>query len=87
MGAPWTRDATVRAYVAVMAPEVAGRIVELPVADNEYVSWVQGGLKTQSAVGWPRATQSAPFSAPSLGRRSCGAGSGLLSPGLLGLSK
>src|SRR5580704_7267543 len=33
MGTPWTRDATVRAYVAAMAPEVAGRIVELPVAD------------------------------------------------------
>lgn len=37
MGAPWTRDATVRAYVATMAPEVAGRIVELPVVDNKYV--------------------------------------------------
>jgi multidrug resistance efflux pump len=37
MGAPWTRDATVRAYVVTMAPEVAGRIVELHVADNEYV--------------------------------------------------
>jgi multidrug resistance efflux pump len=37
MGAPWTRDATVRAYVVTMAPEVAGRIVGLHVADNEYV--------------------------------------------------
>ena len=37
MGAPWTRDATVRAYVVTMAPEVAGHIVELPVVDNEYV--------------------------------------------------
>jgi multidrug resistance efflux pump len=37
MGGPWTRDATVRAYVVTMAPEVAGRIVELPVADNQYV--------------------------------------------------
>ncbi len=37
MGAPWTRDATVRAYVVTMAPEVAGRIVELPVVDNKYV--------------------------------------------------
>jgi multidrug resistance efflux pump len=37
MGAPWTRDATVRAYVVTMAPEVAGRIVDLHVADNEYV--------------------------------------------------
>ncbi|MEH2567439.1 HlyD family secretion protein [Bradyrhizobium sp. AZCC 2289] len=37
MGAPWTRDATVRAYVVTMAPEVAGRIVELRVVDNKYV--------------------------------------------------
>ena len=37
MGAPWTRDGTVRAYVLTMAPEVAGRIVELPVADNQFV--------------------------------------------------
>jgi multidrug resistance efflux pump len=37
MGAPWTRDATVRAYVVTLAPEVAGRIVGLPVADNQYV--------------------------------------------------
>lgn len=37
MGAPWTRDGTVRAYVVTMAPEVAGRIVRLPVVDNEYV--------------------------------------------------
>src|SRR6201990_2061742 len=37
MESPWTRDATVRAYVVTMAPEVAGRIVELPVVDNQYV--------------------------------------------------
>jgi len=37
MAAPWTRDATVRAYVVTMAPEVAGRIVELHVVDNKYV--------------------------------------------------
>jgi multidrug resistance efflux pump len=37
MGAPWTRDGTVRAYVVTMAPEVAGHIVELPVADNQFV--------------------------------------------------
>jgi len=37
MGAPWTRDGTVRAYVVTMAPEVAGRIVNLPVADNQFV--------------------------------------------------
>ncbi len=37
MEVPWTRDATVRAYVVTMAPEVAGRIVQLPVADNQYV--------------------------------------------------
>src|SRR6202171_5511115 len=37
MGAPWTRDGTVRAYVVTMAPEVAGRNVKLPVADNQFV--------------------------------------------------
>ena len=37
MGRPWTRDATVRAYVVTMAPEVSGRIVELAVADNQFV--------------------------------------------------
>ena len=36
MGSPWTRDGTVRAYVVTMAPEVSGRIVELPVADNQF---------------------------------------------------
>ena len=35
--APWTRDATVRAYIVTMAPEVAGRIVELGIADNQFV--------------------------------------------------
>jgi multidrug resistance efflux pump len=37
MGAPWTRDGTVRVYVVTMAPEVAGRIVGLPVTDNQFV--------------------------------------------------
>jgi multidrug resistance efflux pump len=37
VGSPWTRDGTVRTYVVTMAPEVAGRIVELPVADNQFV--------------------------------------------------
>jgi multidrug resistance efflux pump len=37
MGAPWTRDGTVRTYVVTMAPEVAGRIVELSAADNQFV--------------------------------------------------
>jgi multidrug resistance efflux pump len=37
MGSPWTRDGTVRAYVVTMAPEVSGRIVALPVADNQFV--------------------------------------------------
>src|ERR1700719_2198778 len=35
--ARWTRDGTVRAYVVTMAPEIAGRIVELPVVDNQFV--------------------------------------------------
>src|SRR5260370_19113909 len=37
MGAPWTGDGTVRAYVVTMAPEVAGRIVKLPVPDDQFV--------------------------------------------------
>jgi RND family efflux transporter MFP subunit len=37
MVTPWTRDGTVRTYVVTMAPEVAGRIVELPVSDNQFV--------------------------------------------------
>jgi multidrug resistance efflux pump len=34
---PWTRDGTVRANVVRLAPEISGRIVKLPVADNQYV--------------------------------------------------
>jgi multidrug resistance efflux pump len=37
MGAPWTRDGTVRAYVVKVAPQVAGQIVQLPIADNQFV--------------------------------------------------
>jgi len=37
VAAPWTRDGTVRAYVVTSAPEVAGRVVQLPVIDNQFV--------------------------------------------------
>src|SRR6185295_3291758 len=37
MDTPWTRDGTVRAYIVTMAAEVAGRIGELPVVDNQRV--------------------------------------------------
>jgi multidrug resistance efflux pump len=37
MGTPWTRDGTVRVYVVTMAAEISGRIVGLPVADNQFV--------------------------------------------------
>jgi multidrug resistance efflux pump len=37
MGAPWTRDGTVRANVVTVAPEVAGLIVSLPVVANQFV--------------------------------------------------
>ncbi|HEY1452778.1 MAG TPA: HlyD family secretion protein [Roseiarcus sp.] len=37
MGTPWTRDGTVRAYVVKVAPQVAGEIVKLPIADNQFV--------------------------------------------------
>ncbi len=35
--APWTRDGTVRVNVVTIAPEIAGEIVALPVADNQFV--------------------------------------------------
>jgi len=37
MTTPWTRDGTVRTYVIAKAPEVAGRIVELHAANNQFV--------------------------------------------------
>ncbi|MFV3327274.1 HlyD family efflux transporter periplasmic adaptor subunit [Pseudomonas sp. NY15372] len=35
--APWTRDARVRADVVTLSAEVAGRIIALPVQDNQFV--------------------------------------------------
>ncbi len=35
--APWTRDGTVEAYVVNLAPEVSGRVVQLPIRDNDVV--------------------------------------------------
>jgi RND family efflux transporter MFP subunit len=37
VGSPWTRDGSVRVYVVTLAPEVSGRVVALPVADNQFV--------------------------------------------------
>jgi multidrug resistance efflux pump len=37
MAGPWTRDGRVRNYVVTMVPEVAGRIVSLPAADDRFV--------------------------------------------------
>jgi RND family efflux transporter MFP subunit len=37
VAAPWTRDGTVRAYVVTITPQVSGRIVQLPVADNQFI--------------------------------------------------
>jgi RND family efflux transporter MFP subunit len=37
MWTPWTRDGAVRAYVVKVAPQVAGEIVSLPIADNQFV--------------------------------------------------
>lgn len=37
MLSPWTRDGVVRVYVVTIAPEVAGRVVQLNAADNQYV--------------------------------------------------
>jgi RND family efflux transporter MFP subunit len=36
-GKPWTRDGTVRAYVATLAPQVAGEVIQLAVHDNQFV--------------------------------------------------
>ncbi|MGA7809343.1 MAG: HlyD family secretion protein [Bradyrhizobium sp.] len=35
--APWTRDGRVRVQVASIAPQVSGQVVEMRVADNQYV--------------------------------------------------
>jgi multidrug resistance efflux pump len=35
--APWTRDGRVRVQVASVAPQVSGKIVEMQVADNQFV--------------------------------------------------
>jgi len=43
--APWTRDARVRADVVTLSAEVTGRIVDLPVHDNQFVR--QGDLLLQ----------------------------------------
>lgn len=43
--APWTRDARVRADVVTLSAEVAGRIIELPIHDNQFVK--QGDLLLQ----------------------------------------
>lgn len=37
MDEPWTRDGRVRAQVVTIAPDVSGAVVELPVADNQFV--------------------------------------------------
>lgn len=37
MIAPWTRDGRVRVYVVDVAPEVPGTVVQVPVADNQFV--------------------------------------------------
>ncbi|TAM01760.1 MAG: HlyD family secretion protein [Paraburkholderia sp.] len=37
MDEPWTRDGRVRAEVVNIAPDVSGAVVELPVADNQFV--------------------------------------------------
>ena len=37
MVAPWTRDGQIRVQVAQIAPQVAGQITELDVADNQFV--------------------------------------------------
>ncbi|MFM9271557.1 efflux RND transporter periplasmic adaptor subunit [Halomonas elongata] len=35
---PWTRDGRVRADVVTIAPDVSGRVVDLPITDNQQVA-------------------------------------------------
>ena len=79
MAAPWTRDGTVRAYVVTVAPEVSGRIVELPVADNQFVH--KGDLlmvidptdyRLRSAAARQRYSRPRPARKTPLGRRTGG---------------
>lgn len=37
VAAPWTRDGSIRAQVANVAPQVSGQITEIRVVDNQYV--------------------------------------------------
>lgn len=37
MQSPWTRDGKVRAELVDITPEVSGRIVDLPIRDNQFV--------------------------------------------------
>src|ERR1700742_1274252 len=37
VNAPWTRNGSVRVQVANIAPQISGKIVELRVADNQFV--------------------------------------------------
>jgi RND family efflux transporter MFP subunit len=37
MRSPWTRDGRVRAEVVDIAAEISGKVVELPVSDNQFV--------------------------------------------------
>ena len=58
-GAPWTRDGTVRVYVVTMAPEVTGRIVGLPVADNQFRAQGRLANADRSEILQERALRSA----------------------------
>ncbi|ALM53430.1 efflux RND transporter periplasmic adaptor subunit [Halomonas huangheensis] len=35
---PWTRDARVAADIITIAPDVSGRVLELPISDNQHVT-------------------------------------------------
>ena len=59
--APWTRNGSVRVQVANIAPQVSGQIVELRVADNQFVRqgdvlYVIDPFDFQVAVGTSKAT-------------------------------
>ena len=52
VAAPWTRDGTVRAYVVTVTPEVSGRIVQLPVIDDQNVRLIHFGTYLVIGKRW-----------------------------------
>lgn len=46
---PWTRDGRVRAEVITVAPDISGRVTQLPITDNQAVKQGQGLMQIDPA--------------------------------------